>query len=679
MKKVLLIILSICIFGFLNVNAKEVAIYFYGENGSTNTSGFKISGDLVKYDKTDCATYNDTATINNINSIRNKTFTLTKNNYVLKNNQEWFALDDNNVRHYFSQNKKYKVFDLIKELKLTSEEYPIISLHANWISKKLDIKENSKLKKLEVYDYVKIEVNNSLDESLSYKSSDSKIARVTSLGRIIGISPGKATITVTTPSGRVGTISVNVVKKSKNLVRIQYNANGGTVASKKYLKTDSNGYIYVDTEIQPDKIAYGSSTSSSGLINYDNTDYVYVSKAGYVAVPRGEWNTKPDGTGKSYSQSKKYKASDFCDASKKDCTVTLYVNWKKKTTNKVHFINLEGQGDSILLESNGKYGLIDTGTKYSKSQVLNYLKSNNINKLEFLILTHNHKDHVEGATYLGDNITINKVYIKHYLANDLSNGKKTKNDKSEMIKIYNDIINKFRGKIVYVDTDSSFKESNNKSKYITLGEMKVYFYNTAQRLQNKSKNSKEYYDYYKESYYGNDENVNSIVNLVKVNNYNILLTGDLDKDAILNGLFQKRIVGKIDRLDLLKIPHHGVFNCIGLVKKDAKPPFSMPIEANKYVVTNTISAKNSSSQDDARHDAISDYYVSFDRASDNTHSKYNSCFYNLVNRDKNKARKMMCNAYYSNDTSDEAIVFDYSTSKVVIKGDGQGINSSKCK
>ena len=70
-------------------------------------------------------------------------------------------------------------------------------------------------------------------------------------------------------------------------------------------------------------------------------------QAGYTAKKGAEWNTKPNGSGKSYSQKQVYKSSDLCDASEKDCTVTLYVNWERK-----NYVNIQYNANGGKLASN---------------------------------------------------------------------------------------------------------------------------------------------------------------------------------------------------------------------------------------------------------------------------------------------------------------------------------------
>ena len=95
-------------------------------------------------------------------------------------------------------------------------------------------------------------------------------------------------------------------------------------------RTNANGSTYSDSFF---KINYNSSTASDGLPNYNYSKYLKITKTGYSAVFKEEWKCKSGCTtsGKTYDQSVAYKANDFCDATSKDCTVVLGVNWKINT------------------------------------------------------------------------------------------------------------------------------------------------------------------------------------------------------------------------------------------------------------------------------------------------------------------------------------------------------------
>ncbi len=132
-----------------------------------------------------------------------------------------------------------------------------------------------------------------------------------------------------------------------NKVYIRFNTNGGTVtgetttasgniykwktnSSGLISRTNANGSTYSTDFFS---INYGSETGSDGLVNYNNSKYLKITKTGYSAVSGSEWICQSGCTtsGKTFSQTSIYSSSDFCDASNSDCTVVLGVNWKVNT------------------------------------------------------------------------------------------------------------------------------------------------------------------------------------------------------------------------------------------------------------------------------------------------------------------------------------------------------------
>jgi len=71
-----------------------------------------------------------------------------------------------------------------------------------------------------------------------------------------------------------------------------------------------------------------------------------------------------------------------------------------------------GQGDSIFIQApSGKTMLIDAGTPEMGSKVVNYIKSRGINKIDILVATHPHNDHIGGIPAVIENFQIGKFYM----------------------------------------------------------------------------------------------------------------------------------------------------------------------------------------------------------------------------------------------------------------------------
>ena len=83
----------------------------------------------------------------------------------------------------------------------------------------------------------------------------------------------------------------------------------------------------------------------------------------------------------------------------------------------VHFIDV-GQGDSeLIIADDGSTMLIDAGPNSSEASLLRYLKTNNIEKLDVVVFTHPHEDHIGGGDYILNNIPADKVIMPDATAN----------------------------------------------------------------------------------------------------------------------------------------------------------------------------------------------------------------------------------------------------------------------
>lgn len=80
---------------------------------------------------------------------------------------------------------------------------------------------------------------------------------------------------------------------------------------------------------------------------------------------------------------------------------------------KLHVFYVDvGQGDcSFIYLPNGKNMLIDAGEKDYGSKIIRALKEKGINKIDFLVATHPHSDHIGGMTQIVNFFDIDKIYM----------------------------------------------------------------------------------------------------------------------------------------------------------------------------------------------------------------------------------------------------------------------------
>lgn len=76
----------------------------------------------------------------------------------------------------------------------------------------------------------------------------------------------------------------------------------------------------------------------------------------------------------------------------------------------IDFIDV-GQADSILVRNQDKVMLIDAGTNEAGETVVNYLENLGITKIDHLIGTHPHEDHIGGLDDVINNFDIRQIYM----------------------------------------------------------------------------------------------------------------------------------------------------------------------------------------------------------------------------------------------------------------------------
>ena len=143
---------------------------------------------------------------------------------------------------------------------------------------------------------------------------------------------------------------ITPVYAENHKVTLSFDTNGGVLGSEHSNKISLVGStIYKDNSIYYMYIVYGNTLTNTGLPNYNDPKAINIVRNGYHINPNEEWNTKPDGTGTTYSQNKVYKGTDFCSARYNDCSVKLYLKWVKDPTVEVRNVNISATSKTLLV------------------------------------------------------------------------------------------------------------------------------------------------------------------------------------------------------------------------------------------------------------------------------------------------------------------------------------------
>lgn len=178
----------------------------------------------------------------------------------------------------------------------------------------------------------------------------------------------------------------------------------------------------------------------------------------------------------------------------------------------IHLIDV-GQGDSSLITfPNKEVALIDAGSKSQRENLIKYLLDLNIEKIDYLIGTHPHEDHIGALPEIIRTFEIGKIYLPNKTNNTL---------------IFEELLN----------------EIKNKNLKITEGKAGLNIIKNGDLKFNIIGPTKDY----------SGINNSSIVTKIKYKNFTAIITGDAEKESEIDILEE----GYNLKANLLRVGHHG--------------------------------------------------------------------------------------------------------------------------
>lgn len=138
--------------------------------------------------------------------------------------------------------------------------------------------------------------------------------------------------TISGYSGKDGDVVTLYAQWRKNKVQISLHANGSKMGASagSYFSLDAQSFVARGGTRAIYEGEYGGyvKDSTNSLPDIQYTGNLWLERTGYHYNPNESWNTKSDGSGKSYSENGGILAKDFADLKDSDKSVTLYANWK---------------------------------------------------------------------------------------------------------------------------------------------------------------------------------------------------------------------------------------------------------------------------------------------------------------------------------------------------------------
>lgn len=228
---------------------------------------------------------------------------------------------------------------------------------------------------------------------------------------------------------------------------------------------------------------------------------------------------------------------------------------------KIHFLNTIWS-DAIILENDGHYAFVDTGSSFYYPMIEKHLNDHEISNIDFIILTHFHNDHYGNVAKIISNYKVGKLYLKRYYGLDGTTSSGYSSNEEYILnefKKYDEILkacDENHTEVVFID------ELGSEELDLDFAGITLELYDIKNRLYELYSNPDS--EFYMQKRF--NENFNSIGIFIKHNGFNIFLGADLTcsktdikevKDLsykMLEHIYNKH---QINHIDIYKSCHHG--------------------------------------------------------------------------------------------------------------------------
>ncbi len=209
-----------------------------------------------------------------------------------------------------------------------------------------------------------------------------------------------------------------------------------------------------------------------------------------------------------------------------------------------------GKSDAIFMQTKNHNIILDCGEKDDGDKIVDLLNQKGVSNIDYLFLTHFDSDHVGGLPYVMENVKIDKIIVPDYPCTNKAYEKAT---------LQNNNITALKEDITLTLDDVMFEVSVPKKK----------------------------------SYIEEDNDFSLVISVTHGNN-TFLFTGDAEEERT------PEILAEFGRhYDLLKAPHHGIYNATTQeLINTVKPKYTLitdstkkPIDARTMLILKGIKSK----------------------------------------------------------------------------------------